>query len=302
MDFFYNILEFIKGSNGTWPQTIVVATVLNFRFWVFLILIFLLNRILKNNSIVKYIVLSLITLILMTDVQQMIIRQKNETIEYVTKYYDKNTENLVIVIQGANSPFSDTLEKNKTQVDIVNSRDNDGLGFIESKIDNKNTKVLTYVASYSYNLTPQEVYTTIYYYKMMKPNGRVILVGHSLGGFNVTQVLDELSKNNVNVDLVVFLDIANKKNNSVNYLVKSNVENVVNLTSDTWSDNFYFFTNSGGQVHTYKSNTTTKIINFHVKNTTHTSIDDKTYIMVYGIVKTTLNNQSPIEYVMKYKF
>jgi hypothetical protein len=302
MDFFYNILEFIKGSNGTWPQTIVVATVLNFRFWVFLILIFLLNRILKNNSIVKYIVLSLITLILMTDVQQMIIRQKNETIEYVTKFYDKNTENLVIVIQGANSPFSDTLEKNKTQVDIVNSRDNDGLGFIESKIDNKNTKVLTYVASYSYNLTPQEVYTTIYYYKMMKPNGRVILVGHSLGGFNVTQVLDELSKNNVNVDLVVFLDIANKKNNSVNYLVKSNVENVVNLTSDTWSDNFYFFTNSGGQVHTYKSNTTTKIINFHVKNTTHTSIDDKTHIMVYGIVKTTLNNQSPIEYVMKYKF
>lgn len=302
MDFFYDIIEFIKGSNGTWPQTIVVATILNFRFWIFLLLIFFLNKILKNKSFTKFIILSLIGVIMMTDVKQMILRQKNETIEYTTKFYDKNTENLVIVIQGANSPFSDVLDKNKTQVDIVNSRDKEGLGFIESKTDNKNTKVLTYVASYSYNLTPQEVYTTIYYYKMMKPNGRVILVGHSLGGFNVTQVLDKLSKNNINVDLAVFLDIANKKNNSVNYLVKSNVTNVINLTSDTWSDNFYFFTNSGGQVHRHVSNTKTKIINFHVKNTTHTSIDDKTHIMVCGLVKTTLNNQSPIEYVMKYKF
>lgn len=302
MDFFYDIIEFIKGSNGTWPQTIVVATILNFRFWIFLLLIFFLNKILKNKSFTKFIILSLIGVIMMTDVKQMILRQKNETIEYTTKFYDKNTENLVIVIQGANSPFSDVLDKNKTQVDIVNSRDKEGLGFIESKTDNKNTKVLTYVASYSYNLTPQEVYTTIYYYKMMKPNGRVILVGHSLGGFNVTQVLDKLSKNNINVDLAVFLDIANKKNNSVNYLVKSNVTNVINLTSDTWSDNFYFFTNSGGQVHRHVSNTKTKIINFHVKNTTHTSIDDKTHIMVYGLVKTTLNNQSPIDYVIKYKF
>jgi hypothetical protein len=302
MDFFYNVFEFIKGVNGTWPQTIVVATVLNFRFWVFLVLIFFLNKTLKNKSIVKYIILSLITLILMTDVQQMIIRQKNETIEYTTKFYDKNTENLVIVIQGANSPFSDTLDKNKTQVDIVNSRDNDGLGFIEPKINDNNTKVLTYVGSYSYNLTPQEVYSTIYYYKMMKPKGKVILIGHSLGGFNITQVLDKLSKKNINVELVVFLDIANKRNNSVNYLVKSNVNNVVNLTSDTWSDNFYFFTNSGGQVKRDKSNRTTKIINYHVKNTTHTSIDNDTYIMVYGIVKTTLNNLSPIDYVIKYKF
>ena len=29
---------------------------------------------------------------------------------------------------------------------------------------------------------------------------------------------------------------------------------------------------------------------------------EKEYKYVYGIVKTTLNNQSPIEYVMKYKF
>lgn len=302
MDFFYTVIEFFKGSNGTWPQTIVVTTVLNFRFWVFLILIFLLNKTLKNKSIFKFIIISLISIIMMTDVKQMYLRQKNETIEYTTNFYDKNTENLVIVIQGANSPFSDTLDKNKTQVDIVNSRDNDGLGFIELKINDKNTKVLTYVASYSYNLTPQEVYSVIYYYKMMKPNGRVILIGHSLGGFNVTQVLDKLSKNNINVELAVFLDIANKKNNSVNYLVKSNVMSVVNLTSDTWSDNFYFFTNSGGQVHRHKSNTTTKITNYHVKNTTHTTIDNKTYIMVYNIVKTTLNNQSPIDYVMKYKF
>ena len=56
MDFFYSVIEFFKGSNGTWPQTIVVTTVLNFRFWVFLILIFLLNKTIKNKSIFKFII------------------------------------------------------------------------------------------------------------------------------------------------------------------------------------------------------------------------------------------------------
>lgn len=302
MDFFYELLEFIKGNNATWVQSVVVGTILNFRFWVLTILLIFLYKTLTNKGISKFVVLFLIGVMMLTDVQQIYLRQQSENIEYTTKFYDNNTDNLVIVIQGANNPFRDTLEKNKTQVDIVNSRDDDGLGFIESKIESKTIKVLTYVGSYSYNLTPQEVYTTIHYYHMLKPNGKIILVGHSLGGFNLTQILNKLSKDNIKVELAVFLDIANKKNNSINYLVNSNVNYVVNLTSDTWSDNFYFFTNSGGQVTPVNGNNNTKIINYHIKNTTHTTIDNKSYLMVCGVIKTALNGQSPINYVRKYKF
>lgn len=302
MDFFYGIIEFIKGNNATWPQSFVVGTILNFRFWVLTILLIFLYKTLNNKGITKFIVMSLVGVIMLTDVQQSYLRQQNENIEYSTKFYDNNTENLVIVIQGANNPFKDTLEKNKTQVDITNSRDNDGLGIIESKIENKTTKVLTYVGSYSYNLTPQEVYSTIHYYHMLKPNGRIIIVGHSLGGFNVTQILKKLSKENIQIELAVFLDIANKKSNSINYSVESNVKYVVNLTSDTWSDNFYFFTNSGGQVRPNKGNNTTKIINYHIKNTTHTTIDNKSRLILCDVIKTTLEGQSPINYVSKYKF
>lgn len=291
MDFFNEFIDFLKGNNGTWPQTFVVTSILNFRFWFFLVLIFYLYKKLQKNTFSKYIIISTIIILLLFDIELMYVRQKNENIEYKTEYYNKNTENLIIVVQGANNPFHDVLEKNKTQVDIVNSRDLDGLGFIESQLNDKKTKVLTYVGSYSYNLTPQEIFTNVYYHKITKPNGKIILVGHSLGAYNIVQVIKKLYEKKINIDLVVFLDIANKKNNSVNYFVTSNVSKVINLTSDKWSDNFYFFTNSGGMVFSQKNNKKTKIFNYHIKNTTHTTIDNLTYNFVLKIINFELKNK-----------
>lgn len=218
----------------------------------------------------------------------MYIRQQKENIEYKTEYFDENTENLVIVIQGANNPFYDTLDKNKTQVDITMSRDFDGLGYIEPNLNSYKTKVLTYVSSYSYNLTPQEVYTNIYYHKLLKPNGKIILVGHSLGPYNLVQILNKLKKQNINIDLVIFLDFTNKKNNSTDYYVSSNVNKIINFTSDEWSDNFYFFTNSGGKVFRDNKNKKTQIYSYHIKNTTHTTIDNKIYKKIFHIIKYEL--------------
>lgn len=286
MGFLEGLIEFIKGNNGTWPQAMVTGTFLNFRFWLFCFLLFFLYRKLEKKSLKSFIIFFIIFIFMVTDIQQMYVRQQKENIEYKTEYFDENTENLVIVIQGANNPFYDTLDKNKTQVDITKSRDLDGLGYIESNLNNHKTKVLTYVASYSYNLTPQEVYTNIYYHKLLKPNGKIILVGHSLGAYNIVQILNKLKKQNINIDLVIFLDIANKKNNSTNYYVNSNVNRIINFTSDEWSDNFYFFTNSGGKVFREYKNKKTQIYSYHIKNTTHTTIDNKIYKKIFEIIKS----------------
>lgn len=289
MGFFEGFIEFIKGNNGTWTQSIFSGIFLNFRFWFFCFLLFFLYKKLKKKSLESFIILFIIFVFMLTDIQQMYIRQQNEKIEYRTEHFNENTENLVIVIQGANNPFHDTVDKNKTQVDITKSRDQDGLGFIEPNLGSKNTKVLTFVGSYSYNLTPQEVYTNIYYHKIMKPGGKIILVGHSLGAYNIIQVIDKLKKQDINIDLVIFLDAANKKNNSINYYVSSNVSKIINFTSDEWSDNFYFFTNSGGKVYRGIKNHETQIFNYHIKNTTHTTIDNKIYKKIFNIVKSELN-------------
>jgi hypothetical protein len=303
MDTLINFLEIIKGNNGTWIQSIVNGLVLNIRIILgVLIFIFFIKKINKLKSFESFILLISLILVI-SECRMFFDRRKLEIVHNEIKYFDKNTENLVIVIQGANSPFTDYIRYNETQVNFTKSRDLDGLGIIESNLDNKITKVITYIGTHSYTLTPQDVYENIYYYRLFKPKGKIILVGHSIGGYNVTQVLDELYKKNIFVDLVLFLDNANKLHNNFDYKVKSNVGSVINFTSQKWSDNLYFFTDSGGFVSKYNTNNLTKIINIPIPNTTHTSIDNKIPQDISFIIENFIkNNTDPIYFTKKYKF
>ena len=138
---------------------------------------------------------------------------------------------------------------------------------------------------------------------MYKPKGKIILVGHSIGGHNLTQVLDKLNDNNVSVDLVMFLDNADKLHNNFDYKVKSNVKCVINFTSPKWADNFYFFTNAGGIVSRDDKNNFTNILNLKIPKTTHTSIDNKIPKDISNIINNYLKNDSnPIDFTKKYKF
>lgn len=303
MDTLINFLEIIKGNNGTWVQSIVNGLVLNIRFIVgLLILIFFVKKINKLKSL-EFLIVLFSGLLLISECRMFFDRRKLEIVHNEIKYFDKNTENLIIVVQGANSPFTDLIRYNETQVDFTKSRDSDGLGLIESNLDNKTTKVITYVGTHSYTLTPQDVYENIYYYRLFKPKGKIILVGHSIGGYNITQVLDELYKKNIFVDLVLFLDNANKLHNDFDYKVKSNVGGVINFMSPKWSDNLYFFTDSGGVVSKYGTNNITKIINIQIPNTTHTTIDNKIPQDISFIIENFIeNNEDPIYFTKKYKF
>jgi hypothetical protein len=224
-----------------------------------------------------------------------------ETKKYNVEYVKKTTDNLVIVIQGANNPFKDFIFKNKTQVDIVNSRDENGLGYIKSKNFTNNTQVLSYVSSHSENLTPEDVYSTVYYYKLFNPTGKVIMVGHSIGGYNIIQVVNRLKKDKISVDLAILIDPANKKENNVKYEIPSNINSLINLTSPEYSDGFKFFTNSGGNA--VNSNTNLNYVNIMVKNTTHTDIDNVSYLKINELLVDYIQKDiNPINNIKKYKF
>jgi len=303
MEVLSNFLEIIKGNNGTWAQAIFNGLILNIRFILGLvILIYFIKKLNKIKSFETFIVF--ISFIFMfSECRLFYDRRKLELLHNEVSYFNQNTENLIIVVQGANNPFSDAIDYNKTQVDFTKSRDIDGLGLIENKLSNPITKVITYVGTHSYTLTPEDVYETVYYFRLFKPKGKIILVGHSVGGYGLTEVLDKLNTNNVSVDLVVFLDNANKLYNNFDYNVKSNVKYVINFTSPKWADNFYFFTNAGGVVSRCQKNNVTDILNLEIPKTTHTSIDNKIPNDVSNIIYDYLkNNSNPINFTKKYKF
>jgi len=303
MEILSNFLEIIKGNNGTWAQAIFNGLILNIRFILGLvILIYFIKKLNKIKSFETFIVF--ISFIFMfSECRLFYDRRKLELLHNEVSYFNQNTENLIIVVQGANNPFSDAIDYNKTQVDFTKSRDIDGLGLIENKLSNPITKVITYVGTHSYTLTPEDVYETVYYFRLFKPKGKIILVGHSVGGYGLTEVLDKLNTNNVSVDLVVFLDNANKLYNNFDYNVKSNVKYVINFTSPKWADNFYFFTNAGGVVSRCQKNNVTDILNLEIPKTTHTSIDNKIPNDVSNIIYDYLkNNSNPINFTKKYKF
>jgi len=294
-------LDTLKGEHGTWAQSLFFGFVLNIRLIFSLItLIYFRNLLITDKRKIIYFFTGLFFIFTMSEIGVIIKRRQFEASKYELSYYTENTDNLVIIMEGANWPVTDYIPNNKTQIDVTRSRDIDALGGVEKKLTTKNTTVLTYVGSHSFNLSPQEVYTTVKYFRMFRPNGKVILVGHSLGGYNVTQVLDKLYLEKKTVDLVIFLDSANKKYNNYDYVVKDNVKYAINFTSDKWSDNYYFFTNSGGKISTEVKNKKTEYVNIHIPNVTHTSIDNVMANKVFSIISNYLSNdQNPVKLLKK---
>ena len=313
MEYITQILEFIKdgfsilsldnlrGDHGTWAQSLFFGFVLNIRLIFSLIaLIYFRYLLITDKRKIIYFFTGLFFIFTMSEISIMIQRRQFEAAKYELNYYTENTDNLVIIMEGANWPVTDYIPNNKTQIDVTRSRDVEALGGVEKRLTTKNTTVLTYVGSHSFNLSPQEVYTTVKYFRMFKPNGKVILVGHSLGGYNVAQVLDKLYLEKKTVDLVIFLDSASKKYNNYNYTVKDNVKYAINFTSKEWADNYIFFTNAGGKISIDSKNKTTEYINIPVPNTTHTSVDNKMANKVSSIISNYLSNdQDPVKLLKK---
>lgn len=292
-----NIFNIIYGDNGTLIQSLVINLLLNFRFWfsVFLF-IYLFNSLRKNKDTIVIVLFIVNCSLIISEYVTIRNRYYNETTYSEIEYVNKDTENLILTIQGVNNPFHDVLEKNKTQVDITKSRDLNGLGYIQTKNYKNNSQVISYVSSHSNNLTTEDIFTSIYYYKTIKPNGKIILIGHSTGGDNIIECVSKLSKYNINVDLIVLVDVANKRDNNVFYEIPKNVKYLINYYSLEYSDNFYFFTNSGGVVKNSKDNNITKYVNIYVPNTTHTTIDNTVYPYIDKIIKKYIeDNCNPID-------
>lgn len=287
MDNLNIFIDFIKGNNGTWVQTIFASLFLNLKLWVYLFIFIHLIKIIKHNF-KNYVIIFMMLFLIIFEIINIGNRQNYEVVKYQFELINENSENLVIVIQGANNPVKDAIKDNQIQVDNTSSRDYDGLGLIENYVEDDKTQVMTYVGTHSFNLTPIRIINMVNDFRLFKPNGKVILVGHSLGAFNIVQALEELNNINVGVDLVILLDASNKKYNNYDFMVQKNVKNIINYTSPKWSDKLRFFTNSGGQVLPSEGNIYTNYCNIEIEGVEHTTIDNKMVTLVINDIENFL--------------
>ena len=216
-------------------------------------------------------------------------------------YTKTDTENLVIVAQGADNPTKDVVDKGKTQVDNHKARDVSGLGQINSKtFADKKTEVISYSGTHSSDLTPKDIVTTIYQFKQTKPNGKVVLLGHSLGASNLAEVCRQLDLYDIKVDLLITIDAANfEVNGALDINVPSNVKNVINYSAP--KDGFMGRTISGGQASADDSKLT-NLVNIKLTKVGHTNIDNTLVIPTAKLIKNYLKSGSnPVESAKKIK-
>ena len=233
---------------------------------------------------------------------------KVELTPYDMNYLKKSENTLVIIAQGTFvSPHEDVLSKNKTMVENHDSRDIPGLGEIEKKYFNDSTHVSTYTGTHNLLLTTEDIIQEVYYFKQLNPNGKVVLLGHSLGSYNLIKACEKLKSLNIDVDLLITIDPQYKDKTRrvqetlvLNCMIPSNVKVCLNYyVRDI--DEFQEELLSGGNAYPINKEKT-KVVNYAVSNCTHTNIDNSLAKPLQSLIKEYLEtNQDPVELSKKIK-
>ena len=218
-------------------------------------------------------------------------------------YTKSETENLVIVAQGADKRDIDKATNGTTQVDNHNvdgmpARDK-AFGTLGSQ--NKKTEVLTFSGTNNSNLTTQDIITTVYQFKQDKPDGKVILLGHSLGASNLADVVKQLDLLDVQVDLLITVDAADANSHPKGYArdfdVPSNVKYAINFSAPQGK----MFNLSGAKA-TAEDPKQTKLVNIQLNGVEHTNIDNTLIKPTARIINAYINgNTDPVEAAKKIK-
>ena len=233
---------------------------------------------------------------------------KVEITSYDMNYLKKSENTLVIIAQGTFvSPHEDVLSKNKTMVENHDGRDIPGLGEIEKKYFNDSTHVSTYTGTHNLLLTTEDIIQEVYYFKQLNPNGKVVLLGHSLGSYNLIKACEKLKSLNIYVDLLITIDPQYKDKTRrvqetlvLNCMIPSNVKVCLNYyVRDI--DEFQEELLSGGNAYPINKEKT-KVVNYAVSNCTHTNIDNSLAKPLQSLIKEYLEtNQDPVELSKKIK-
>lgn len=174
---------------------------------------------------------------------------------------NEGTKNLIIAVQGWDNENPDP---GKTQVKP------DANSFSSSLIKAYGSQEGTQVAVFGASVIPRtkdDISASIKAFREVSPDGKLVVVGHSLGGDNLVTVVND--NPDVKVDKLITLDISEPIGKADNSIPSNVVE----------AKNYYQTTNpavGGTRIEASNGNTTTKITNVTTTNDTgHRNIDNK---------------------------
>ncbi|MDY3344206.1 hypothetical protein PG326_02905 [Riemerella anatipestifer] len=195
---------------------------------------------------------------------------------------NKTTKNLVIVNQGyvGSPPPGATQAQNYTKYNKDSYIDYDGIGIINNL--NSSTTQVGVFASGTGEATKKDILSTIKSFRKQSPNGKLIMVGHSLGADNLIELVNEHTE--VKVDLLFTLDIADNYDDDN---IPSNVKTAVNYYN---KNDGVFGSSIGGEDIEANDPSKTKILNVPV-SASHTEIDNKYRYNAYNAVVKELNKK-----------
>ncbi len=197
----------------------------------------------------------------------------------------KGTQNLIIVNQGfaGEYPKGNSQAQNAGKSDSELGIDYSGLGKF-TKLDNERTGTQVGVfASSQGDETKNDIASSIRSFKTQNKNGRVILVGHSLGADNLIEMVNE--NPSLKIDYMLTIDTADDYDDDN---IPGNVKNIVNYYV---MNGGVFGAAIGGEDVEIDDPTKTKGTNVPVIST-HRKIDNDYIQNFLNRVITFLNQQS----------
>ena len=197
---------------------------------------------------------------------------------------NNTTKNLVIVNQGwiANPNNGATQAQNFAKTNKDGGIDYSGIGIINNLNSTKNQ--VGVFASSTGDITKNDILSSINSFRKQSPDGKLIMVGHSMGADNLIELANE--NPNVKVDLLFTLDIADDPRYGIDDdKIPSNVKTAINYYNK--NDGFMHSAIGGEDIEAIDSSKT-KILNVPV-NASHTQIDNKYRYNAYNAVVKELN-------------
>lgn len=216
--------------------------------------------------------------------------------------FKKSDQMLVVVALGrANGIYGDGISNGKTLYNNLasGSRTDDGLSLIGSRYSVNNAQVITYAGSDS-GITAGDIAGTVANYRSVNPDGKVALIGHSLGGADVLNAANMIGQNkNINntVNLVMTMESASVNGttgSSVSVPLSGNTQNIINVNSYDSS-----LKGGGGTTTATSQNSTT--VNLPI-GTNHTNMDNTLSPYVAPILNHMNTGTNPVNLINNINF
>lgn len=206
----------------------------------------------------------------------------------------KHNPFLVIVVLGRNGGiYGDDIEGGNTQYKNLpqGKQNDDGLSLLGS-ISLENATVVTFTGSDD-DQTTNDIHQTIKNYRTTNPEGRIVLVGHSLGGGNAMDAALKVEADgdikNKTIDLIITMEpaIVDNRGTPLVRTMGENVKNMINYTSTETS-----FAGGGPETSSESQN----ITNIKLGNgTSHTNMDNTLVPAIGAILNLFNKGKDPVK-------